>query len=65
MTTDELGIIKEWMANCNRGVWEPFVKGNTTDAVFQGYEKDENGNIEYHYIYPENNINYGIIGLKK
>lgn len=65
MTIDEHGNNKEWSATCNKGSWEPIIKGSTTDAVFEGYEKDGNGNTEYHYIYPENNLNYGIIGLKK
>lgn len=65
MTTDEEGTIKEWSATCKNGVWEILMAGNTTDAVFECYDKDEKGNTEYHYMYPENNKNYGIIGLKK
>ena len=65
MTTDEHGKINEWSATCENGVWVPFIKGNTTDAIFESYEKDENGESKYHYIYPEDNKNYGIIGLKK
>lgn len=65
MTANVHGRIKEWNAVCDRGVWVPFMKGNTTDAVFESYEKDEHGNNEYHYIFPEDNKFYGIIGLKK
>ena len=36
---------------------------------FKGYidriDKDENGNKIYHYMFPKDNQNYGIIGLKK
>lgn len=65
ISTDANGKIKEWSATCKNGVWEPFMVGSTTDAVFESYEKDENGNAEYHYMYPEDNKNFGIIGLKK
>lgn len=65
MTTDEHGKTKDWSATCKNGVWVPIMEGNTTDAVFECYDKDENGNIEYHYMFPEDNKNYGIIGLKK
>lgn len=65
MTVKRQGQLKEWSAICSNGVWEPFIVGNTTDAVFESYEKDENGETEYHYMYPEDNKNFGIIGLKK
>lgn len=65
ITIDEHGKTKEWSAICEKGTWVPFIEGNTTDAVFESYEKDENGNAKYHYMYPEDNKNYGIIGLKK
>lgn len=65
MSTDEHGNTTDWSGQCNSGVWEPIIKGNTTDAVFEGYDKDENGNNVYHYMFPQDNQNYGIIGLKK
>lgn len=65
ITTDATGNIKEWSATCDRGVWVPILKGNTTDAVFEDYQKDENGNPKYHYMFPEDNKFYGVIGLKK
>ena len=65
MSVNELGNTKDWSGICKNGVWEPIMKGNTTDAVWESYEKDEAGNAEYHYIYPQENQNYGIIGLKK
>lgn len=65
MTIEGQGKLKEWTAICNYGVWEPFMTGNTTDAVFESYEKDENQEAEYHYMYPEDNKNFGIMGLKK
>lgn len=65
MSVNELGNTTDWSGVCNNGVWEPIMKGNTTDAVWESYEKDAEGNIEYHYVYPQDNQNYGIIGLKK
>lgn len=65
MSVDEAGNTKDWNGICKNGVWEPIMKGNTTDAVWESYEKDESGNAEYHYIYPQDNQNYGIMGLKK
>lgn len=65
MTTDEAGNTKDWSAICKNGVWEPIMVGNTTDAVFESYDKNENGENEYHYMYPEDNKNFGVMGLKK
>ena len=65
MTVDERGNTTDWFGNCNMGVWEPIMKGNTTDAVWESYEKDEQGNSSYHYIYPKENKGYGIYGLMK
>lgn len=65
MTTDNLKNTKDWSGICKNGVWEPYMKGNTTDAVWESYEKNVSGNSEYHYIFPKDNQNYGIIGLKK
>ena len=65
MTTDKLGATKDWSGICKNGVWEPIMEGSTTDAVWESYEKDVSGNAEYHYIFPQDNQNYGIIGLKK
>ena len=65
MTVDHEGNSKDWSGICKDGVWEPVIKGNTTDAVWESYEKDEQGNSAYHYMFPQENKNYGIIGLKK
>lgn len=65
MTVDKQGKSKDWSGICKNGVWEPMQKGNTTDAVWETFEKDEQGNAEYYYMYPKDNKNYGIIGLKK
>ena len=65
MSVKEDGRTKDWTGTCQNGVWEPIMKGNTTDAVWESYEKDDGGNVEYHYMYPQDNQNYGIIGLKK
>lgn len=61
MTTDEKGNTKDWSATCEKGAWVPIIVGHTNVAVFESYDKEE----EYHYISPEDNKNYGIIGLKK
>lgn len=65
MSTDEKGNSKDWTGICKNGVWEPIEKGKTTDAVWESYEKDAQGKSEYHYMLPEDNNNYGIMGLKK
>ena len=65
MVVDKQGNSRDWNGTCNLGVWEPIMKGNTTDAVWETSEKDEEGRPEYHYMYPQNNKNYGIMGLKK
>ena len=65
MTVDERGNTTDWLGNCSKGVWEPFMTGNTTDAVWESYEKDEQGNSSYHYLYPKENEGYGIYGLMK
>lgn len=65
MTVDERGNTTDWLGNCAKGVWEPFMTGNTTDAVWESYEKDEQGNSSYHYLYPKENEGYGIYGLMK
>ena len=65
MSTEQSGKTKDWSGICENGVWEPIMRGNTTDAVWEAYEKDADGNTEYHYMYPQDNQNYGIIGLKK
>lgn len=65
MTVDHEGNSKDWIGTCKAGVWEPIMKGNTTDAVWESYEKDEQGNATYHYMFPQENKNYGIRGLKK
>lgn len=65
MSTDAQGKTTDWAATCERGVWVVIEQGSHTDAVFECYEKDQQGNPIYHYIYPEDNKNYGVIGLKK
>ena len=65
MSSDEEGISKDWSGTCKNGVWETIVEGKTTNAVWQSYEEDEQGNREYHYMFPKDNHDYGIRGLKK
>lgn len=65
MTTDVSGLTTDWSGVCENGVWEVIIEGSTTDGVWESYEKDAQGNVEYHYMFPKDNQNYGIIGLKK
>ena len=65
MTVDAVGNTKDWGGVCNNGVWDVVYKGSSTDSVWESYEVDANGQHEYHYLYPHENSNYGIIGLKK
>ena len=65
MTVDNSGNSKDWLGVCKDGVWEIITKGQTTDAVWVSYEKDDQGNSEYYYMFPQENKNYGIMGLKK
>ena len=65
MSADEEGNTTDWMGNCNQGVWDVMEEGNITDAVWQPYEYEEYEEWQYHYIYPENNTDWGIYGLKK
>lgn len=65
ITTDENGKSKEWSGICEKGVWVPLIEGQTTVAVFADYDKESKEESDYHYIFPEDNKNYGIIGLKK
>lgn len=65
MTVDEHGTTTDWSGTCNMGVWDPIIEGNTTDAVWESYEKDEQGNPLHHFIFPKENEGYGIHGLMK
>lgn len=65
MTVDHSGNSTDWSGICKDGVWTPIMKGQTTDAVWEACEKDEQGNSVYNYMFPQENKNYGIRGLKK
>lgn len=65
MTVDDKGNSKDWTGKCKKGVWEIMVAGNTTHAVWSLTTQDESGNTIYHYMFPKENKNFGIIGLKK
>lgn len=65
MTADEEGNTTDWTGICEEGVWEPIMKGNTTDAVWETLEKDQQGNPSYHYMFPRDNAGFGILGLMK
>ena len=65
MTVDASGNTKDWGGSCENGVWDVIYHGSSTDSVWESYEVDQNGQHEYHYLFPKENSNYGIIGLKK
>lgn len=65
MTTDAGQKSSDWYGTCENGVWKPIKIGSTTDAVWESSEKDSNGNPMFHYLFPKENQNYGIMGLKK
>lgn len=65
MTVDVRGESTDWSGICKGGVWEPIEVGTTTDSVWESYERDSSGNPRFHYLFPKDNKNYGIMGLKK
>ena len=65
MTTDEGGKTKDWRGRCDSGSWDIIMEGSTTDAIWQSYEADEQGNYSYHFVFPAENEGYGIHGLMK
>ena len=65
MTVDAAGNTTDWSGICQKGIWKPIETGPTTDSVWEAYEKDVSNNPVFHYLYPKDNKNYGIIGLKK
>ena len=65
MTVDERGKSTDWSGTCKDGAWVPIEVGYTSDTVWQTYEKDEQGSVRCHYLLPNENHNYGIMGLKK
>ena len=65
MTVDGSGKSTDWSGTCENGVWVPIDVGITTDSVWLSHEKDEQGNARFHYLFPKENHNYGIMGLKK
>ena len=65
MTVDAAGNTTDWSGICKGGVWEPIIAGPTTDSVWESYERDSSGNPMFYYLFPKDNKNYGIMGLKK
>lgn len=65
MTADEAGRTTDWSGICEYGEWKAIMEGSTTDAIWQSYETDEQGNYFYHYVFPKENKGYGIHGLMK
>lgn len=65
MTIDSARRSVDWYGTCENGVWKPIQVGSTTDSVWESNEKDSDGNPMFHYLIPQENQNYGIMGLKK
>lgn len=65
MTIDSARRNIDWYGTCKNGVWEPIEIGSTTDAVWESSEKNSDGSPMFHYLFPQDNQNYGIMGLKK
>lgn len=65
MTIDSARRSVDWYGTCENGVWKPIQVGSTTDSVWESNEKDSDGNPMFHYLFPQENQNYGIMGLKK
>lgn len=64
MTTDSRGDTKEWDGICKKGVWDILLEGSTTKGVWRSTEMNQ-GDYEYYFMFPEDNVNQGIYGLKK
>lgn len=65
MTTNNFGSTLDWRGVCQKGIWDIQLPGSVTDGVWRSYDPDENGEYEYHFMFPEENISQGIYGLKK
>lgn len=65
MTIDSARRSIDWYGTCKNGVWEPIEIGSATDAVWESSEKNSDGSPMFHYLFPQDNQNYGIMGLKK
>lgn len=65
MTTNNFGVTSDWSGICKKGVWDILLPGSVTDGVWRSYETDEQGDYEYHFMFPEDNVKQGIYGLKK
>ncbi|MBQ3104768.1 MAG: hypothetical protein IJC59_02775 [Lachnospiraceae bacterium] len=65
MTVTDPHSSKDWYGNCKRGEWQIFHGGSVTDAVWRDAFPDEKGDYEYHYMFPRDQSNQGIFGLKK
>lgn len=65
MTIDSARRSIDWYGTCKNGVWEPIEIGSSTDAVWESSEKNSDGSPMFHYLFPQDNQNYGIMGLKK
>lgn len=65
MTVDAEGNSTDWGGTCKEGSWSVVEKGYTYDTIWVSYEKDEQGNSQSYAILPEENLDWGVRGLKK
>ena len=65
MTTDNSGSTSDWNGSCKKGVWDIVLEGSTTKGIWRSTEENEHRDYAYHYIFPEENVNQGVYGLKK
>ena len=64
MSTDSQGNKKDWDGVCKKGVWDILLEGNTTKGVWRSTEMNQE-DYEYYFMFPQDNVNQGIYGLKK
>ncbi|MGN1314807.1 MAG: hypothetical protein ACI4VG_07335 [Lachnospiraceae bacterium] len=65
MSTDGNGNTKDWNGVCKKGVWETLLEGSLTKGVWRSTEMNEQRYYDFHYMFPEENVNQGVYGLKK
>ena len=63
MTVDASGNTKDWGGSCENGVWDVIYHGSSTDSVWESYEVDQNGQHEYHYLFPKGDVFYSLTFL--
>ncbi|MBQ9990695.1 MAG: hypothetical protein IJP31_07120 [Lachnospiraceae bacterium] len=65
MTTDSKGNTKEWNGVCKNGVWDTLLEGSLTKGVWRSTEMNSERHYDYHFMFPADNTDQGVYGLKK